>query len=169
MLGPDLLGQTKRSWSFWAHLTMAEEKSWESVYLKSAWHRGCPPRFVDSRGRPSNARTWFPHLPGHQMELLPPASLFRDQLPPSAARAIKRVLEALGRGGGPGGGQEAIRKWRKAAWTPLLIRAAATGEEGWKCFSINELIQQVFIGHLSCALWGRWKTKSSSPSPHSGG
>lgn len=38
--------------------------------------------------------------------------------------------------------------------TPF-IQAAATGEEGWKRFSINELIQQVFIEHLSCAHWGK--------------
>lgn len=51
----------------------------------------------------------LPYFLGHQMELLPPASHFSDDLPPSAAAPIRMVWKAPGRGGGPGGGQEAIR------------------------------------------------------------
>ena len=53
----------------------------------------------------------LPYFLGHQMELLPPSSLFSEDLPLSAAAAaIRMVWKAPGRGGGPGGGQEAIRE-----------------------------------------------------------
>lgn len=48
-----------------------------------------PPSLCGLKGRPSNAPSWFPRLPGHQMELLPPSSLLGDQFPPSAAKAIR--------------------------------------------------------------------------------
>lgn len=66
------------------------------------------------------------------MEILPPSFLFRDLLPPSAARAIRMVWQALETGGGPGGSQEAIREWRKAAWGHLPEQGGSQGGGGGK-------------------------------------
>lgn len=49
------------------------------------------------------------------------------------------VWQALERGGGPGGSQEATREWRKAAWGHLPEQGGTkgVGEEKPKQFSFN--------------------------------
>lgn len=113
--GPSFVGQTKGSWGLCrggaqGHPLTGEEKSQESR-PKECW-APWPPRLASwPRGGPSAADLGLlPCFLGHQMELLPPSSLFSEDLPPSAASAIRMVWKTPGRGGGPGGGQEAIRE-----------------------------------------------------------
>lgn len=82
------------------------------------------------------------------MELLPPTPLLRDKPLPLQ----QEQLEGLG-GSGEGGAQVVARRLledgERQPRDTSLYRAAATGEERPKHFSSNELIQQVFIEHLS--------------------
>lgn len=128
-------GESGPLWGLQAH-SLTGEKSQGPMYAE-----GCPvpgsraPRCGLQGGPGAADQGWFPYFPGHQMELLPPSSLFRDSLPWQ-----QRQLEWSGRlwgGGCPGGGQEAIREWRQAAWNTSSYRAAATGEERPKHSSIN--------------------------------
>ena len=71
------------------------------------------------------------------MELLPPSSLFSEDLPPSAASAIRMVWKAPGGEGAQVVVRRLLENRERQPGDTSLNRAAATGEERPKPFSIN--------------------------------
>lgn len=101
-----------------------------SLGLKSAWPHGS---LAPHRGLEGGPGTTDPHLlpyfPGHQMELLPP--------PASVAGAIRMVWQAPGRGGALVVARGLLQNGDRQLGDTSLNKAAITGEESPRQFSIN--------------------------------